>query len=123
MDDELIAFTRDMDRCWMERRFDDLSRFIADDVVMAAPGGKHRMEGRKTAVESYREFMGRCAVKRFQTSDYVVTRRGTAAIVEYNWDMAWSDQGTDHEAKGREILMLARREDGWRVVWRTQIPA
>lgn len=75
------------------------------------------------AVESYREFMTRCEVKRFQTSNHVVTRRGTAAVVEYDWDMAWNDQDTEHEAKGREILVLNRHPVGWRVVWRTQIPA
>ena len=123
MDHELIAFTNDMDRCWMERRFTALSSFIADDVVMVAPGGKHRMQGLEAAIESYREFMRRCEVKRFQSYEHVVTQRGPAAVVEYDWDMAWSDQGTEHEAKGREILMLVRHADGWRVFWRTQIPA
>jgi ketosteroid isomerase-like protein len=123
MDDELIAFTKSMDRCWMERRFTDLSGFLASDVVMVAPGGEHRMQGIETAIASYREFMSRCEVKRFLSSDHVVTRRGPAAVVEYAWDMAWSDQGTEQEAKGREILVLARLADGWRVVWRTQIPA
>lgn len=107
----------------MERRFEELPRFIANDIVMVAPGGKHRMHGIGAAVESYREFMTRCEVKRFQTSNHVVTRRGTAAVVEYDWDMAWNDQDTEHEAKGREILILNRHPDGWRVVWRTQIPA
>ncbi|MGI8840049.1 MAG: hypothetical protein ACR2F8_04585 [Caulobacteraceae bacterium] len=65
MADDLIAFTSEMDRCWMEQRFADLSAYIADDVVMVAPGGKQRMEGLKAAVESYREFMSRCEVSRF----------------------------------------------------------
>ena len=30
-----------------------------------------------------------------------------AAIAEYHWDMAWSEQGTEHAAKGQEILVLA----------------
>jgi hypothetical protein len=77
-----------MDRCWMERRFTDLSGFIAKDVAMVAPGRKHRMQGIEAAVESYREFMSRCEVKRFQTFDHVVTRRGPAAVVEYDWDMS-----------------------------------
>lgn len=123
MDDELIAFAKDMDRCWIERRFTDLSGFIANDVVMVAPGGTHRMQGIEAAVESYREFTSRCEVRRFQTFDHVVTQRGPAAVIEYGWDMAWSDRGTKYEAKGREILMLALHPDGWRVVWRTQIPA
>jgi ketosteroid isomerase-like protein len=107
----------------MERRFADLSAYIADDVVMVAPGGKQRLEGLEVAVDSYREFMSRCLVNRFRTYNHVLTQRGPAAVVEYDWDMAWSDPGEDHEARGREVLALVQRDDGWRVVWRTQITA
>jgi ketosteroid isomerase-like protein len=123
MADDLIAFVRDMDRCWMEGRFDDLVAFIADDVVMVGPGGAPRMQGSGVAVDSYREFVGRCEVSLFRTYGHVVTHRGQAAVVEYGWDMAWRDGSVDHEARGREILVLAFRDDGWRVVWRTQLPS
>ena len=79
------------------------------------------MEGLDAAVESYREFMSRCDVSRFVATDHVVTERGPMAVVEYDWDMAWDDQGTKHEATGREVLILAQRDEGWRVVWRTQL--
>jgi hypothetical protein len=36
--------------------------------------------------------------------------------------MDWTAAGADHAESGREVLVLARREPGWRVVWRTQIP-
>jgi hypothetical protein len=46
MVDDLIAFVNEMGRCWMEQRFSDLSAYIADEVVMVAPGGKQRKEPR-----------------------------------------------------------------------------
>ncbi|MEI9849899.1 MAG: nuclear transport factor 2 family protein [Sphingomonas sp.] len=122
MIDELIAFTKQMDRCWMERRFGDLSGYLADDVVVVAPGGKHRIAGLDAAIESYREFMSRSDVDRFDSSGHVVTQRGATAVVEYDWDMSWTDQDASHVAEGREILVLAQRDHGWRVVWRTQLP-
>ncbi len=90
---------------------------------MVAPGGKQRIEGIDACIESYREFVCRCTVSRFDAFDHAVTERGPAAVVEYSWDMAWTEQGAHHEAKGREVLALARLERGWRVVWRTQLPA
>ncbi|MEA3001370.1 MAG: SnoaL-like domain [Sphingomonadales bacterium] len=122
MNDDLIRFVRDMDRCWMEGRFDDLRSFIAADVVMVAPGGQV-MEGVDTAIESYREFMGRCRVDRFETFDHRITERGDTAVVEYRWDMAWVGGDTAHGAQGREVLVLARRDGAWRVIWRTQLAA
>jgi ketosteroid isomerase-like protein len=123
MADDMIAFVGEMDRCWIERRFTDLSAYLADDVILVAPGGKHRMEGVDASIESCREFMSRSDVTRFQTSDHVVTRRGSTAVVEYDWDMSWSDQGIDQGTQGRDILVLAQQHDrGWRVMWRTQLP-
>ena len=58
----------------------------------------------------------------FKTNDYVVTKRGETAVVEYAWQMTWVAGGAEHNETGREVLVLARRDDNWRVVWRTQIP-
>lgn len=123
MENDLIAFAQQMDRCWIEGRFDDLSAYLADDVVMAAPGGLHRTKGFAAAVASYRDFMHRATVSRFHTQDYVVTHSHATAVVEYGWDMAWTDHGRSQEAKGQEILALAKSEQGWRVVWRMQVAA
>jgi len=107
----------------MESRFGDLSDYLAGAVVMVAPGGKHRIAGIDSAMDRYRGFMSRSEVLRFDSSGHVVTQRGATAIVEYDWEMDWVDQDAHHAARGREILVLAQCDHGWRVVWRTQLPA
>jgi hypothetical protein len=123
MSDDLVAFVQQMDRCWLEQRFDDLARYIASDVVMVAPDGRTRIQGLGPAIDSYRAFMTRCRVDAFDDSDHIVTLRGDAAVVEYAWTMLWSDDTTRHDDRGREVLVLARRADTWHIVWRTQLPA
>ena len=105
----------------MEGRLQDLGAFLAEDVVFVAPGGTPRGEGLEQAIESYRQFTSHAQVKLFQTSDYNVTLRGDTAIVEYRWRMSWTAGGEEHDEKGREALVLARRNNNWRVVWRTQM--
>ena len=111
-----------MDRCWREGRFHDLDTYLADDVMIIAPDWRTRREGLPAAVESYREFMASSSVEHYTTSDHVITRRGAMAVIEYQWNMAWTSAGMDHNDEGREILVLALRDGHWRVVWRTQIP-
>ena len=123
MPDDLVAHVKQMDRCWLDQRFDDLPRYIASDVVMVAPDGRSRMEGIAAAVDSYRAFMTRCRVDAFDDRDHRVTLRGDAAVVEYAWHMTWYDGEARHDDHGREVLVLARRDDAWQVVWRTQLPA
>ena len=120
--DELISFVERMDRCWMQGRLQDLDAFLAEDVVFVAPGGKRRGEGIAQAIESYRQFTSHARIDHFQTNDYFVTQRGDTAVVEYAWQMTWVADETEHRETGREVLVLARRDASWRVVWRTQIP-
>ena len=120
--EELIAFAKNLDRCWIERRYQELDNYLAPDVTFVAPGGQARTEGLADAVESYREFMSRAVLRRYKTSDYVVTERGDTAVVEYAWEIAWESAGESFAEEGRDVLVLARRNGGWRAVWRTQLP-
>jgi ketosteroid isomerase-like protein len=122
MGQDFIQFVESMDRSWIDGRFEDLKDFLAPDIVMVGRGGVQRIAGQKAAIQSYREFMARSQVVRFDSSNYTVTERGAAAIVEYDWEMVWKEGGTEHEAKGFEILVLAQRDGAWRIVWRTQLP-
>jgi ketosteroid isomerase-like protein len=123
MNPDFVAFIESMDRCWMEGRFPELEAFLATDVVFVSPDGVHRGEGSAHAIESYRQFLSHAQVKRFETSDHIVTLRGDTAIVEYRWQMDWTSDGADYSETGREVLVLARRDGSWLVVWRTQIPS
>ncbi|MBV9612501.1 MAG: nuclear transport factor 2 family protein [Acidobacteriaceae bacterium] len=122
-DSEFVRFVNEMDRCWMEGRFNDLREFLAEDVVFVAPDGQGRMRCVDAAVGSYREFLSRSQVAHYSASDHIVTLRDATAVLEYRWEMKWSSEGVKHEDSGREILVLARRDDKWRVLWRTQLPA
>lgn len=120
MRDPLIALVQAMDQCWLERRYADLGRYLADDVVMVAPGGQHRISGATAAIETYRDFMERSRIDMFTPVDYRVTRNAETAIVEYAWRMAWVTEGAPYDAEGSEVLVLAQTDKGWRVIWRMQ---
>ncbi len=122
-DAEFVSFIKSLDQCWVQGRLRDLTAYLADDVVFVAPGGKLRREGIDYAIESYRRFTSEARIDQFETQDYFVTRRGDAAVVEYTWQMVWFAGGADHQETGRDILVLARRNENWRVVWRTQVAA
>jgi ketosteroid isomerase-like protein len=119
-EEELIAFVETMDRCWLERRFDDLNAYLANDIVLGAPNGAE-LVGAEAAIESYRAFMSRSTVDLFDAFDWEVTVRGEAATVRYAWRMRWTSEGKTHDETGREALVLSKRPEGWRVVSRTQM--
>jgi hypothetical protein len=121
--EDFVAFVKALDECWMQSRFEDLPAYLAQDVVLVSPDGKQRIEGISKAVDSYYEFVSTARVDEFSSFDYVITQRGGAVVVEYGWLMRWEMGDTINEDRGREVLVLAQRNEEWRVVWRTQIPA
>jgi ketosteroid isomerase-like protein len=121
-DAEFISFVESLDRCWLQGRLQDLSAFLAEDVIFVAPGGTPRIAGLVQVIESYRPFTSQAQVRRFQTSDHFVTWRGDTAVVEYAWQMTWVAAEAEHNDMRRDVLVLAWRDENWRVVWRTQIP-
>jgi hypothetical protein len=80
MADELVSLDEAMDRCWIEHRFDDLSAFLAPDIVVVSPDGVTRLAGLSAAVDSYRTFMARAKVGWFKSNDHVVTERATPPL-------------------------------------------
>ena len=120
--DDFISFVRALDSCWIEGRFEDLPLYLSDDVVFVAPGSKTRFEGITHAIESYRQFVAHSQIRGFSARNYVVTRRRDTVIIEYDWEMTWTGDQSIHHETGRELLVLTRRSDEWRVVWRTQLP-
>lgn len=122
MDDAgFVSLVRSLDEAWSQARFDELGKYLAQDVVFVSPDGKGRATGLETAIESYRQFAAFASVERFVTFDHTVTQRGEAAVVEYRWEMTWVASGERHDDVGREILVLSYRNGEWHVVWRTQI--
>ena len=118
----IFSLATELDRCWLEQRFDDLKSYLAEDVVFVAPNG-NRTRGRDAAIAGYREFMSRARIRRYQTGDVIVTTADGAAVAEYVWNMAWDSDGQSYEAKGKEVLVLSRSSGSWTVIWRTQLAA
>jgi hypothetical protein len=108
---------------WQSRSYSELSGYLDDDVVIVAPGFQGRVEGRNACVESYREFMERVTIERYEQAEPVIDVWEGTAVATYRWEMAWTSGGVSNRDIGHDILVLHRRapadaDVAWRVVWR-----
>jgi len=119
--EDLTDIVKKIDQCWVEGRFDALTEFLDEHIMVVRPDGVLQSQGRTTTITSYREFMSRCSVSDFQYGAFRTTKRDQVAIVEYDWRMTWNDGVKTINAKGRECLALRLSENKWRVFWRMQL--
>jgi uncharacterized protein (TIGR02246 family) len=107
---------------WRGKRISELHDLFADDVVLIAPGARARLQGRAAVVETYREFAESTATHDYTESDLVVDVFGDTAVATYRFEIAWTRDNARYRETGSDVLVLARRDDTWRVVWRTIAP-
>lgn len=123
-DEELIYFSSALDRCWLDRRFDELAYFFAPDVVLVAPEANVRLTGLSAVIDSYRSFMSNVEIETFAPGHHRPHHAGDTAVIEYDWTIIWRPAGQDQASteNGRETLVLAKRDGNWRAIWRLQLP-
>lgn len=108
---------------WRERRYEDLTEFLAEDMVFALPGLGGRLEGASAVVASYREFMDRVTLTAYTEAEPDVAIWGETAVATFRWEMGWLAGGVPNHETGHDVFVLRRASVGapWRVVWRTMM--
>jgi hypothetical protein len=111
-----------INRAWLERRFDDLGTHFDEAIVMVAPDGVLRVNGRVDGVRTFEEFMRRATVEHFEVFDVTVDAWGDAAVATYDFDIIFELGGQRFDESGRELWVFAGDGGTWRARWRTQLP-
>jgi uncharacterized protein (TIGR02246 family) len=117
--DAVRAATSRISAAWQERRYDDLSRMFAEDMVFTLPGFSGRLEGREAIVTSYREFMERVTLTSYREEQLVVHVWGDTAVASYRWDMAWVAGGVPNHETGQDVFAFRHANGTWLAIWRT----
>ncbi len=107
---------------WREERFDELEDILHQSVVFVEPGFRGRIEGKTACVDSFRQFMSAAKVVDYVERDVVIDVWGTTAIATYGFEMTWEKDGKSYRDAGHDVLVFAREESRWQVVWRTMVP-
>jgi ketosteroid isomerase-like protein len=94
-----------------------------EDVMMASTHGQPIMQGRDAMIRSFEEYCARATTNEFDELDHAVHVFGDTAIVSYRFRVCYEVEGTHRDETGRELLVFTRTSEGWRAVWRMQLPA
>lgn len=119
--EDVAGVVQAMNDAWIEGRIDDLVPLFHEDVVMAAPDG-NRISGRDAMIESFRQYVAVAKTHEFTTEALGVDVFDGTAVATMRFRVRYEISGELYAETGREILALSRGDDGWRIVWRTQIP-
>ena len=122
-----IAHVREVIRavndCWLNGWYDQLAQYFDEHVVLALPGFADRIEGRRALVASYRDFGEKATIRRFEPLPPMIQLRGDAAVATCGFSIAYEIGGRAYEEKGTDLLVFARADCRWTIIWRTVVTA
>jgi uncharacterized protein (TIGR02246 family) len=119
---EIWELIRRSNRAWVAGAPHEVSGLFDDDAVVVAPGLQGRIQGREAIVRSYEEYVHHARTLSFEELEHQIDLFGDTAVAAYRFTVRYSLNGEEGERDqtGAEVLVLHRRPEGWKVIWRTQ---
>ena len=118
---ELRDLVRRINDAWQSARWDELREYFHPDAVLAQPGFARRTVGREAVIDSYRDFARDATLHSFTAGEVHIDHAGDSAVTTTPWTMDYEHDGQRVEEHGWDLLVFARREGRWVVVWRTVV--
>jgi len=118
----LRAALRALSEAWRAGGTEELRRLFHPDAVIAPPGSRERVQGAAACAESYADFVRHATILAYEEGEPQIDVIGDTAVALYDYAMTYELDGARHHDAGRDLLVLAREEGGWRVAWRTLLP-
>jgi uncharacterized protein (TIGR02246 family) len=116
---EIREIVAAMNQAWVTGDYEAIGKHVAEHVVMAPPGLDGRVLGRDAYVASFRRFAEVARTREFDPGLPRVDVIGDTAVAACPFTIAYELEGATYREKGADILVFARTEGAWKVVWRT----
>lgn len=115
----VLRVVRRITELWLDKRYDDIGPLLADGVVIAPPGFDGRVHGREAYVQSYRDYDAAITTHEFAPGEPQIDIVDDTAVAVCPFFVVYEMEGAIYRENGRDVLVLARSGDAWRVIWRT----
>jgi len=110
------------DATWLSQDWIALEKYLAPDVAVMLPGLCEAISGRAAVMSHMRAMMSGTHVHEYNATDLRGHSAGAIGVITYRWQLDWTVEHKRRDASGRNILVLRRIREGWRLVWCVEAP-
>lgn len=119
---EIREILRAISEAWRNGDIEKLGKYFDDDMVITHPGFSKTEDGRDVCVDSYKQFINRVMIRKYEEDDHHVHVWGDTAVAHYHYKMEYAVGGDDVFESGHDLLVFVKRGENWVAVWRTMVP-
>ena len=110
---DVWATLRALNDAWTQGHPDDLVDYFHPRMVAVTPVDRHRRDGGAACVAGWKGFADNARIDTWREIDPVVKVFGDAAVVAYDFEMAFEMGGQRIETGGRDLFFFVRENGRW----------
>ncbi|MDD3517480.1 MAG: nuclear transport factor 2 family protein [Chromatiales bacterium] len=104
---------RALNDAWTRGNPDRLTDYFHPCMVAVTATDRHRLDGGPACVAGWKAFAEAATIHHWREIDPVVHVYGDAAVVAYDFDMAFDMQGRTIHMGGRDLFFFVREAGRW----------
>jgi uncharacterized protein (TIGR02246 family) len=119
---EIWDLIRESNRARREGAIHELENVFDERAVIITPRIQGRIVGRDAIVKRYADFVSHARTDSFEEMEHCVDVIGETAVATYRFRIRYQihSEEAPRDEVGQEIVVLHKRPDGWKIIWRTQ---
>ncbi len=106
----------------VERVRREIGKLYSDNAVIAMMDGTRTAKGRDAIVSSYETFARDAKLVESKVREPVIDRFDRIAVATVKWSMTYEFGGTRSSETGRDVYVLHRDGQFWKICWRECAP-
>jgi len=104
---------RALNDAWTKGNPEDLSGYFHDRMIAVTPAARQRLEGGAACVAGWKGFSEVAQIHFYEEIDPIIQVYGNAAVVAYDYEMAYDVGGQTIRSAGRDLFFFVKDDDQW----------
>jgi Domain of unknown function (DUF4440) len=110
---EIWATLRALNDAWTKGNPDALAQYFHPNMVAITATDRHRIRGGAACTAAWKAFAIAARIHHWKEIDPVIHVYGDAAVVAYDFDMAFEMNGQTTQMSGRDMFFFVKEAGKW----------
>ena len=110
---EVWTTLRALNDAWTQGRPDDLVDYFHPQMIAVTPVDRHRVNVGAACIAGWKGFSDEARIHFWREIDPAITIFGDAAVVAYDFEMAFEMEGRSIEMGGRDLFFFVKENGRW----------
>jgi len=100
---------------WLEKKYDDISHLLHDDIILSIPQYNILLTGKETVHDYVDQILNSGKILKYFADDWMISVDDNHASSSYRFTIEYDNKGKTFSKTGYELLVWEKNESHWQL--------